>query len=55
MLRLDHFRAMAGYWRVDGVANNAINGRWIKSPGKDLLRSLKKYLIKKKEMKSIPF
>ncbi len=41
VLRLDHFRALAGYWRVDGKAKDAINGNWINSPGKELLTSLK--------------
>ena len=31
ILRLDHFRALAGYWRVDGNAQNAIDGTWINS------------------------
>ncbi len=44
ILRLDHFRALAGYWRVEGNAKNAINGTWINSPGKDLLNILKKDL-----------
>ena len=44
ILRLDHFRALAGYWRVDGNAKNAINGTWINSPGKELLDILKKDL-----------
>ena len=44
ILRLDHFRALAGYWRVDGNAQNAINGTWINSPGKELLNILKKDL-----------
>ena len=44
ILRLDHFRALAGYWRVDGNAQNAINGSWINSPGKELLNILKKDL-----------
>ena len=35
---------MAGYWRVDGCAKNAINGTWINSPGKELLSILKKDL-----------
>ena len=35
---------MAGYWRVDGNAQNAINGTWINSPGKELLNILKKDL-----------
>ena len=44
ILRLDHFRALSGYWRVDGNAKNAINGTWINSPGKDLLNILKRDL-----------
>ena len=44
ILRLDHFRALAGYWRVDGVDKTAINGKWINSPGRKLLNSLKKDL-----------
>ena len=39
-LRLDHFRAMAGYWRIEGKENTAIDGKWMKSPGKALLRTL---------------
>jgi 4-alpha-glucanotransferase len=35
---------LAGYWRVDGNAKNAINGTWINSPGKELLNILKKDL-----------
>ncbi len=42
ILRVDHFRAFAGYWRVDGQAKNAINGNWIKSPGKELLKTITK-------------
>ena len=41
LLRLDHFRALAGYWRVEGNAENAINGKWINSPGRKLLNKLK--------------
>ncbi len=44
ILRLDHFRALAGYWRIDGNAKNAINGTWVNSPGKELLNLLKKDL-----------
>ena len=44
ILRLDHFRAFAGYWRIDGKAKDAINGNWINSPGKELLISLKHFL-----------
>ncbi len=41
LLRLDHFRGLAGYWRVNGNAKSAICGNWISSPGKALLNKLK--------------
>ena len=41
LLRLDHFRGMAGYWRVNGNSKTAIHGKWINSPGKILLNKLK--------------
>ena len=44
ILRLDHFRALESYWRVDGKAKNAIDGEWVKSPGIEILKSLKKSL-----------
>ena len=40
-LRLDHFRGLAGYWRVNGKSETAICGKWINSPGKILLNKLK--------------
>jgi len=44
VLRFDHFRGLAGYWRVNGNAKSAISGKWINSPGKTLLNKLKKDL-----------
>ena len=44
ILRLDHFRALAGYWRVQGKSKTAIDGKWISSPGGKLLNELKKDL-----------
>ncbi len=44
ILRLDHFRALAGYWRIEGKAKDAIKGNWINSPGKELLTSLQNSL-----------
>ena len=41
-LRLDHFRGLAGYWRVNGNSKSAICGKWINSPGRTLLNKLKK-------------
>ena len=48
ILRLDHFRALESYWRVEGKAKNAIKGEWVKSPGIEILQSLKNYLNVKK-------
>ncbi len=44
LLRLDHFRGLAGYWRVNGNSKSAICGKWINSPGRTLLNKLKKDL-----------
>ena len=44
LLRLDHFRGLAGYWRVNGKSKTAINGKWINSPGRKLLNIVKKDL-----------
>jgi len=41
LLRFDHFRGLAGYWRVNGNSKTAICGKWIKSPGRTLLNKLK--------------
>ena len=41
LLRLDHFRGLAGYWRVNGNSKTAICGKWINSPGKTILSKLK--------------
>jgi len=41
LLRLDHFRGLAGYWRVNGNSKTAVSGRWINSPGRALLNKLK--------------
>ncbi len=41
LLRLDHFRGLAGYWRVNGNCKTAISGKWINSPGRTLLNKLK--------------
>jgi len=41
---LDHFRGLAGYWRVNGSSKSAIIGKWITSPGRALLTKVKKDL-----------
>ena len=42
LLRLDHFRALAGYWAVPGGDTTAQNGRWQPSPGRSLLSKLQR-------------
>ena len=44
LLRLDHFRGLGGYWRVNGNSKLAINGKWINSPGRALLNKIKEDL-----------
>ena len=41
-LRLDHFRALEAFWAVPGKDNTAENGFWLPSPGKEILRLIKK-------------
>lgn len=36
IVRIDHFRGLEAYWEIPGDAENAINGRWVKAPGKEL-------------------
>lgn len=44
LVRIDHFRGFEAYWRIPGNAKNAINGKWIKAPGKKLFSTIEKYL-----------
>jgi len=49
LLRLDHFRAFAGYWEVPGKEKTAIRGRWKLGPGKTFFQRLKR------ELGALPF
>ena len=42
--RIDHFRGFEAYWEIDGKAQTAINGRWLKGPGKPFFDEIKKEL-----------
>jgi 4-alpha-glucanotransferase len=42
MLRIDHFRGLESAWEVPAKAPNAINGEWVKAPGKALLKAITK-------------
>ena len=48
VVRIDHFRGFESYWEVAFGAKNAINGKWIKGPGKDFFDFMKKKLGKLK-------
>ncbi|WP_373058169.1 4-alpha-glucanotransferase [Zunongwangia sp. H14] len=42
VVRLDHFRAFSAYWEVPAKEETAINGKWIKTPGTQFFRLIKK-------------
>ena len=44
LLRFDHFRGLGGYWRVNGKSKSEIHGKWINSPGRQLLNKIKQDL-----------
>jgi 4-alpha-glucanotransferase len=43
-IRVDHFRGFDAYWEVHADEETAINGRWVKAPGKKLFKTIKKEL-----------
>ena len=40
-VRIDHFRAFAGFWSVPATAATAKEGKWVKGPGMALVKTLK--------------
>ncbi len=44
VLRIDHFRGFEAYWSVPAGSATAVNGKWIKGPGMDLFRAIKRKL-----------
>jgi len=40
-VRVDHFRAFAGYWEIPAAEVTAVNGRWAPGPGQALFDALK--------------
>ncbi len=40
-IRLDHFRAFAGFWEVPAAEKTAVRGKWKPGPGEALFRILK--------------
>ena len=39
IVRIDHFRGFAAYWEVKASERTAVNGKWVKGPGEDLLNA----------------
>lgn len=46
IVRIDHFRGFESYWAVPYGAENAIGGKWMKGPGKELFDVIKTKLGK---------
>ena len=44
ILRLDHFRGFAAYWEIPASEATAINGRWVRAPGRELFSALEQAL-----------
>jgi len=41
IVRIDHFRGLESYWEIPGDAETAIDGKWVKAPGKELFTVFK--------------
>jgi 4-alpha-glucanotransferase len=44
IVRVDHFRGFEAYWSVPAREKTAVNGKWIKAPGRRLFRELNRAL-----------
>ena len=44
ILRIDHFRGFEAYWSIPYGEETAINGKWIKVPGKELFTAIQNAL-----------
>lgn len=44
IVRIDHFRGFESFWEIDGKAKTAVNGRWVKGPGKPFFDEIRKAL-----------
>jgi len=45
-VRLDHFRGFEAYWEIPFGEETAVNGRWVKGPGKNFFAALEENLGK---------
>ena len=39
-IRVDHFRGFDAYWEVPASEKTAINGKWVKAPGRELFETI---------------
>ena len=44
VIRLDHFRGFEAYWAIPAEDATAMNGKWVKAPGRALFKRLKAVL-----------
>ncbi len=44
ILRLDHFRGFAAYWKIPAGEPTAVNGKWSEGPGASIFEALKQAL-----------
>ncbi len=44
IIRLDHFRGFEAYWAIPAREETAVNGEWVKAPGRALFRALENAL-----------
>lgn len=42
LVRIDHFRAFEAYWSIPAEEKTAVNGKWIKGPGKEFFDWIEK-------------
>lgn len=41
LVRIDHFRGLEAYWSIPAACETAIDGRWVRAPGDELLTALR--------------
>lgn len=44
IIRIDHFRGFEAYWEIPGNETTAVNGRWVKAPGRKLFSIIDGYM-----------
>ncbi|HID50383.1 MAG TPA: 4-alpha-glucanotransferase [Chromatiales bacterium] len=42
LIRVDHFRGFEAFWEIPASAGTAVEGRWVRAPGRALLQALHK-------------